>query len=580
MNKKKDTSVRKFFIKLITEHKKEFFMIVSIATLGSVLSAIIPYIYGKLFDLAIIPSTKITFLLSLIGVWAVLGLISSFTQSKTSSLGSELGAKSSFEYEVHSYGHFLTLPVAFHKSVKTGEILNRISNASGNIEQFIESVSDLFPSFLFLIFSLVIMAFVKWELALALIFVLFVYGFFTFIYAKPIYESFRRLRKIYDREYGKIYDILYNVFLIKNFSLEKEEEKKIYSSLIEKNLKSRIEALNKSKKLQYVQGVCYTLGFVFILSIAIIFLRNGKITSGDFIMFFGYTSLAFSPFFRLSRFYEEYRKVKVAIERIINLNKKSPESMKHGDEIIKHFFGKIEFKNLDFGYEKNKRILKNINLKILPGESVAFVGESGVGKTTLSELVLGYYEPKKGKILFDGIDISRLKLNWLRNQIAIVPQEISIFDDTLINNFRKAKSDATKEEIIDVAKTANSHDFISKLSKKYDTLVGERGVKLSVGQKQRIAITMAFLKNPKILILDEPTASLDAKSERKVQEGVKKLMKKRTTLIIAHRFSTVRNADKIVVLEEGKIVEVGNHKELIRKRGKYYELYKLQRGIE
>jgi len=203
-----------------------------------------------------------------------------------------------------------------------------------------------------------------------------------------------------------------------------------------------------------------------------------------------------------------------------------------------------------------------------------------VGKTTLSELIFGYYRPTKGDILVDDINISKLKLKWLREQIAIVPQEISIFNDTIINNLKYANPKASFDDIVRAAKAANAHEFIVSLPKGYKTFVGERGVKLSVGQKQRIAITMAFIKNPKILILDEPTSALDAKSERKVQEGIKRLISGRTTIIIAHRFSTVKNVDKIIVLNKGKIVEAGNHEELMEKKGKYYELYSLQKGLD
>jgi len=579
MKNKKDLNEKKFFINLLKGYKKELIVITLIATFGAILSAVIPYIYGKLFDLAVVPNTEINLILSLIGLWAVLGLISNYTQSKTYSLGSVLGAKSSFEAEVESYGHFLTLPVAFHKSEKTGKSLNKISNAAGRIEDFITSLSDLLPSVLFIIFALIIMVFVQWQLAIILVFVLLVYTIFTIIYNKPLFKSYESARKVFEREYGKVYDTLYNIFLIKNFGLEKQEKEKIYTSIAQKALKAREKSIFHSKKLQYVQGISYTLGFVIVLGAAILFLREGKITPGSFVMFFGYVSMAFGPFFRLNQFYEGYRRTKISIGRLIKLNQVVPESMKHGNKKIENFSGKITFKNVKFSYEKGKEILKNINLEINPGESVAFVGESGVGKTTLSELILGYYKTKKGKILFDGVELSKLNLNWIRNQIAIVPQEISVFNDKLINNIKNAKSDATYKEIVEAAKMANAHDFISRFTKKYNTFVGERGVKLSVGQKQRIAITMAFLKNPKILILDEPTASLDAKSEVNVQRGVEKLMKGRTTLIIAHRFSTVQNADKIVVLDKGRVVEVGNHKELIKKRGKYSELYNLQKGI-
>jgi len=257
-----------------------------------------------------------------------------------------------------------------------------------------------------------------------------------------------------------------------------------------------------------------------------------------------------------------------------------PEKMKHGNEIPNTIKGEIIFDNVNFGYVKGKFVLKNINLKIKPGETIALVGKSGVGKTTLAELIMGYYQPQNGKIILDGIDISRLQLKWLRDKIAVVPQDLNLFNDTMINNLKYANPNATEKEVAQAAKAASADEFINRLPKKYHTKVGEEGIKLSMGQRQRIAITMAFLKNPKILILDEPTAALDAESEKRVQEGIQRLIVGKTTIIIAHRFSTVRNADKIIVLDKGRIAELGNHDELMKKKGIYHHLYSLQKGLD
>jgi ATP-binding cassette subfamily B protein len=509
-----------------------------------------------------------------------LGLISNFTSARTSALGDTFGAKISLKSEVEAYGHFLTLPVLFHKTKKTGEILQKISRGSWNLQQFIQMVSDLLPSILFLIFALIAMLIIQWQLGLMVIFTFVLYSIITLKLTKPILKSQENVQKTFEKEYGNVYDKLYNFFLIKNFAMEESEKKMIFKSFIGKALPPYKDNAEKSARLQHAQGIIYNLSFVVILGTAIFFLRSGQITQGEFIMFFGYINLSFSPFFRLSSFYNIYKRASVAIKRLIKLKNLAPEAMKHGDKIIKEFKGKIEFKNISFSYNKDKETLNNINIKINPGESIALVGESGVGKTTFSELIFGYYQPTKGSIFLDNINISDLKLQWLREQIAIVPQEISIFNDILINNLKYANPKANFEDIVRAAKAADAHDFIISLPKKYKTFVGERGVKLSVGQKQRIAITMAFLKNPKILILDEPTSALDAKSEKSVQEGIKHLIAGRTTIIIAHRFSTIKNVNKIIVLEKGKIVEIGNHEELMKKKGKYYELYSLQKGLD
>ncbi len=538
-----------------------------------------PYIYGRLFDLAIIPNTTTALLLSLIGLWAVLGLISNFTSARTSALGDTLGAKLSLESEVDAYAHFLTLPVTFHKTKKTGEILQKISRGSWNLQMFIQIVSSVLSSILFLIFALIAMLIIQWQIGLIVVFTFIIYAIITLKLTKPVIKSQEKMHKAFDKEYGNVYDKLYNVFLIKNFAMEENEKRQFLKSFIGKALPPYKDSAEKSAKLQHIQGIIYNLSFVIVLGTAIFFLRSGQITQGEFIMFFGYINLSFSPFFRLSEFYNFYKKASVAIKRIIKLKEILPEAMKHGEKTIEEFKGEIKFKNVSFSYNKNKETLSNINLKINSGESVALVGESGVGKTTFSELIFGYYQPSNGNILLDNINISELKLKWLREQIAIVPQEISIFNDTLINNIKYANPKASFNDIVRAAKAANAHEFIISLPKGYKTFVGERGVKLSVEQKQRIAITMAFLKNPRILILDEPTSALDAKSERKVQEGIKHLISGRTTVIIAHRFSTVKNVDKIIVLDKGKIVEEGNHEELMKKKGKYYELYSLQKGL-
>jgi ABC-type multidrug transport system fused ATPase/permease subunit len=430
-----------------------------------------------------------------------------------------------------------------------------------------------------LVFAVTVMFILKWQLALVILFSFVIYTIVTVKKTKKLMKIRQKEDKAYHYQFGKIYDKLYNVFLVKNFAMEKYEGEDIAKRT--KKLSSISSyAIKKDAQLSTIQDVIYTVSFVSILSLAILFLRAGQISSGEFIMFFGYTNMAFAPFRHIAAIYRNFKRVTVSIKRLVKLRKLVPEEMKHGDKTISDFKGKIEFENIYFKYPNGKQVLKNIKLKISSGETIALVGKSGVGKTTLSELTMGYYKPEKGKIKFDEIELQKLKLNWIRNQIAIVPQDLNLFNDTLINNLKYAKPNATKEEIVNATKAANAHDFIMKFPKKYSSIVGEEGIKLSAGQRQRIAIAMAFLKNPKILILDEPTSALDAESEKRVQDGINKLISGRTTIIIAHRFSTVRKAHRIVVLDKGKIAEIGNHEELMRKRGIYYNLYSLQRGIE
>jgi len=573
-------SSTKFVLDMFKRNKRQLNIIILVATIGAILTVITPYIYGKLFDLAIIPETVTNILFSLIVLWLILSLLSTYISNMTGYMGEVLGIKVAQEAEVEAYSHFLTLPILFHKKEQRGEVLQKISRGSFSLQDIISTVSDILPQWLMMVFSLVAMFIIKWELAIILLAAFTIYAIFTIKLVKPEMIARRKEHKAYEKQYGRVYDKLYNVFLVKNFVMEDEERNRFFNSLVEKIMPAVRDAAAKSRKLSIIQGIIYGISFVAVLGGSIFFLREGRITPGQFVMFFGYINLAFNPLRFFGSLYRKYKRVTVAIGRFLKLRKIAPEKMAHGNKTMKEVKGEIVFKDLDFWYIKGKPVLRGINLKINPGESVALVGKSGVGKTTLAELIMGYYQPKRGKITLDGTDISALQLKWLRDQIAVVPQDLNLFNDTMINNLRYANPKATEKQIVEAAKAAFSDEFINQLPKKYQTKVGEEGVKLSMGQRQRVAITMAFLKNPKILILDEPTAALDAESEKKVQEGINRLIKGKTTIVIAHRFSTVRNADKIVVLDQGRISELGNHEELMKKKGMYHNLYSLQKGLD
>jgi len=577
---KNKLSVKDYLIEIYRENKKPINKIIVIALFGAILASVIPYIYGKLFDLSIAEGTAINFLLGLIVLWFILSIISGYTNNKAGLLGEVEGAKISLKAEASAYSHFLKLPVSIHKQEQKGKILNKLTRGAWQLQTMIDQFANILPQFLMLLFSIIAMLIIRWELAILLIFTFVIYAFVTIKMIEPILKIQNKEHRIFEREYGRVYNKLYNIFLIKNFANEEKEKQMFFNSFTKKLSDTLKKTAVKWTRLSNVQSVINSVSFVAVLGTAIFFLRANSISPGEFIMFFGYINLAFNPFRNLARTYRVFKKSSVAIKRFIKLEKMVPEEMKHGNKIIKEVKGKIIFENVTFEYIKNKEILKEINLEIEAGKSVALVGKSGVGKTTLSELIMGYYKPKSGKIKLDGVDVSKLKLKFLRDQIAIVPQDLGLFNDTLINNLRYANPNATEEEIIKAAKAASAHEFIYKFPKGYKNRVGERGVKLSMGQRQRIAITMAFLKNPKILILDEPTAALDAQSEKDVQKGIQELIKGKTTIIIAHRFSTVKNADKIVVLDKGHVAEVGNHFELMNKKGIYYNLYSLQKGLD
>ena len=274
--------------------------------------------------------------------------------------------------------------------------------------------------------------------------------------------------------------------------------------------------------------------------------------------------------------YQSYKNAMATIKRVEGIMQEQTEDYNGKGKVLKNLKGKVQFKNVYFKYKEKPWALDNINLSVSPGQKIALVGGSGEGKTTLVDLISLYFKPQRGRILIDGVDARKLNLKFLRDNLAYVPQEIILFNETIKDNIKFGNQKATDQEVMEAAKIANAHDFIERFPNKYNKIVGERGVKLSAGQRQRIAIARAVVRNPKILILDEATSSLDSKTEKLVQKALEKLMKNRTTFIIAHRLSTIRLADKILVLKRGKIIEEGTHEELLGKRGAFFDLYSLQ----
>ena len=330
------------------------------------------------------------------------------------------------------------------------------------------------------------------------------------------------------------------------------------------------------------------MGILFLSTLVIIFWYGGKevladrLTAGDLVAFIIYALNISRSISQTSRLYTAVNTAAGASERIFELLEEVPEiSDKPGATKLEKIKGSITISDLSFSYEKDRKILDSINIDVESGQTIALVGPSGAGKTTLLNLIPRFYDPQEGKILVDGVDIKTVTHKSLRSHISIVPQEVHLFGTSIKENIRYGRLDATDEEIKAAAKDANAHDFIMDTPKGYDALIGEKGVKLSGGQRQRLAIARAILKNPEILLLDEATSSLDSESEAQVQEALYRLMKGRTTFVIAHRLSTVQHADRILVMDNGKIIEEGTHPELIEKDGLYSHLYALQfRDIE
>jgi len=390
-----------------------------------------------------------------------------------------------------------------------------------------------------------------------------------------------KMHKAYSRAYGDTWDALENIREIKQAATETTEKKNIYRKFVHRATPLWLNLSYIWRKLSFFQRFLITLTQLSIFAISVFFVKNGTLTPGELVAFNGYAAMIFGPFVILGQNWQTIQNGLIALVRAEKILSLPREIYQPKDAVVlKKIKGEISFKNVSFSFRKGGSVLKEVSFNVNRGEKAALVGKSGVGKTTIIDLLMGFYFPQKGKITIDGVDIKKLNLSAYRSKIGAVSQEPTLFNDTILNNIKYGNFGASQKEVDDAVKLAHADEFIDGFPKKYKQLVGWKGIKLSTGQKQRIALARAFLRNPDILILDEPTSALDAYSEKLIKESLGNLMKGRTTLIIAHRLSTIRETDKILVIEKGRIIEEGRHSRLIKiKNGAYKKLYALQSGL-
>ncbi|MBO6535107.1 MAG: ATP-binding cassette domain-containing protein [Balneolaceae bacterium] len=480
------------------------------------------------------------------------------------------------------YEHLHRLGFRFFAERRLGEITSRLTNDVGSIRT---ALTDSLPQLLTISFSLIgsvtLMVILNWRLSA----VIFVTVPFVTIATRYFGQKIRKLSRNIQDELAEstavVEDALGAIRLVKAFVREDFEVNR-YSNAIEALFRTA------RKKVVLTQLFWAGVGILFLSTLVIIFWYGGKevladrLTAGDLVAFIIYALNISRSISQTSRLYTAVNTAAGASERIFELLEETPEILDLPDaKDLTTIKGSIEIENLTFAYERERKILDSISIDVEAGQTIALVGPSGAGKTTLLNLIPRFYDPQEGRILVDGVDIKSVTHKSLRNHISIVPQEVHLFGTSIKENIRYGRLDATDDEIIAAAKDANAHDFIMETPKGYDALIGEKGVKLSGGQRQRLAIARAILKNPEILLLDEATSSLDSESEAQVQEALYRLMKGRTTFVIAHRLSTVQHADRILVMDNGRIVEEGTHAQLIEQDGLYSHLYALQfRDIE
>ena len=555
-------------------------IILFLATIGAVLNAVIPLLYGRLVDMAINRSDW-RLIAGFIVAWFVLSLISDALARGTDQLGDALSVRVSNSVLNFFMTHFIRLPISFHKNQKMGKLFSRMERAAYDLESIVaDAIFSTAPGFLTAIVILVILFFVHWLLAVILLAVLVLYIAATVWRTGAIIVAQRQMHKIYDRAFGDFWEDMTNVQPIKAFAAEKFIGRKLERHLRRISV-GRLVTQGSWRTLSFYQQTIFGVGFVLLFSLGTMLLFNGKITAGSLVTFVGYISLVYRPLSQLAFNYQKTRRCLVAFGHLEKIRAMKTEIETRG-EITKRFSslrGAVSFQRVWFHYDGADQpwVLRDISFDVVPGESIAFVGESGGGKSTMADLIASFYLPTKGKIEIDGTSVRNIDGENLRRFVGIVPQEVALFHETIWYNLRFGNPSATGEAVMAAAKAANAHEFIMKFPRGYDSKVGERGVKLSVGQKQRIAIARAMLHDPAILILDEATASMDSITEKAVQEALQKLIVGRTTFVIAHRLSTVKQANRIFVLDQGKLVEAGTHQELINHDGVYKKLYLAQK---
>jgi len=547
------------------------------AAFSSVCELVFPVLVREITDRATTGTLVVSFILQMGGIYVLLRLLDTFANYYMSDIGHVMGAKLETDMRRDLFDHLQKLSFRFYDNAKVGQIMSRITHDLFDITEFSHHCpEEFFVSGIKIVGAFIILLRVNVPLTLILFLLLPMMLLSRILLRKKMKQAFKYQREQVGELNAAIEDNLLGIRVVKSFANEDFERERFEDGNqrffgAKKNAYKYMALFHGG--IRFFDGVMY----IAVIIIGASFLLAGRITPGDFMAYLLYIQTLIASLRRLVEFTEQFQRGTTGIERFMEIMNEPVEIADRENAVpLSDVEGSVQFDNVSFRYSENgKPVLSHINLSVRPGENIALVGPSGGGKTTLCNLIPRFYEAVNGRILIDGRDVREVTLESLRQNIGVVQQDVYLFSGTVGENILYGRPDADKRAVEEAAKAAGAHEFISALPNGYDTYVGERGVKLSGGQKQRIAIARLFLKNPPILILDEATSALDNESERLVQQSLDRLAKGRTTFTIAHRLTTVRGADRILVLTENGIEESGTHDELLKKNGLYAGLHRL-----
>jgi len=488
-----------------------------------------------------------------------------------------LGQRLIFDLRMDMFSNLQKLSMSFYDKRHVGRIMSRVTNDVETLNEFLTSGVEAAIGDIFILVGIVaVMLFMNAWLALVSFTVIPILLIGTILLGGRVREAYRLTRKKISGVTANLAESISGMRVVQSFSREMANAQQFDRVNVE-NLQANIQAARISALFFPLVDVLGSVGTCLVIWFGGTSVMNGSLTLGVLVAFMAYVTRFFMPIREISMLYNNVQSALAATERITEIVDAKTEVKEAEDAIeLPPIRGEVKLNNVSFGYEPNNFVLKGINLEIKENERVALVGPTGAGKTSLASLVARFYDPQKGSITIDGYDISKVSLKSLRSQMGIVLQDPFLFSGSIRENIAYGRPNATEQETVEAAKAVGAHDFIVRFAQGYDTDVGERGIRLSMGQRQLISFARALLADPRVLILDEATSSVDAYTELLIQNAMKKLLEKRTTLIIAHRLSTVRSADKIIVLDNGRIVDIGAHEELMSREGLYRKLYEMQ----